>query len=147
MSVIVTDPCVEDRILAERKASGGDRFDEVWNGVYWISPLPGMEHQRIATQLATILQVTIGWSGLGEVFNGINVSDREQGWEQNFRCPDVAVILYGGRARSHGAFCLSGPDFIVEILSPGDRAHEKIPFYSHVGVRELLLIDRDPWVL
>ena len=40
-----------------------------------------------------------------------------------------------------------GPDLLVEIVSPGDRSREKLAFYSQIGVRELLVIDRDPWML
>ena len=42
---------------------------------------------------------------------------------------------------------LGGPDFAVEILSPGDPAREKLDFYAKVNVRELLIIDRSPWQL
>jgi hypothetical protein len=35
----------------------------------------------------------------------------------------------------------------VEIISEDDRSREKLSFYAAVGVRELLLIDRDPWAL
>ena len=46
-----------------------------------------------------------------------------------------------------GQFFLGGPDFVVEIASDYDRSREKFEFYSRVGVREFLLIDRDPWRL
>ncbi len=36
-----------------------------------------------------------------------------------------------------------GPDFLVEIESPGDDTEEKVPFYAKIGVRELLIIHRD----
>src|SRR5207237_202447 len=39
------------------------------------------------------------------------------------------------------------PDFPVEIMSQYDRSPEKLPFYSAVGVREALMIDRNPWGL
>jgi len=42
---------------------------------------------------------------------------------------------------------VGGPDFAVEILNPGDRTPEKLPFYASVNVRELLVVDRDPWSL
>jgi Uma2 family endonuclease len=41
-----------------------------------------------------------------------------------------------------------GPaDFLIEIASPNDDTREKIPFYSGLGMRELLIIDRYPWSL
>ena len=34
----------------------------------------------------------------GVVFAGCNVTDREDDWMQNYRCPDVAVFLKGNPA-------------------------------------------------
>jgi hypothetical protein len=83
----------------------------------------------------------------GIVYPGVNVSDREKGWRKNYRCPDVAVVLPGCKAKNCGTHWFGGPDFAVEIISPKDRSREKLPFYSAVGVRELLLLDRQPWSL
>jgi len=44
-------------------------------------------------------------------------------------------------------FFFGGPDFVVEIASDFDRSREKFEFYASVGVRELLLVDRNPWQL
>jgi Uma2 family endonuclease len=35
----------------------------------------------------------------------------------------------------------------VEITSPHDRSRDKLDFYGQVGTRELLIVDRDRWVL
>ena len=34
---------------------------------------------------------------------------------------------------------------MVEIRCRGDRTMQKLPFYASINVRELLIIDRDPW--
>jgi Uma2 family endonuclease len=75
------------------------------------------------------------------------VSDRETGWEHNYRCPDVVVYLAGTRAKSCDTHWRGGPDFAVEIVSDYDRTRDKIEFYAAVGTRELLIVDRDPWCL
>jgi hypothetical protein len=31
--------------------------------------------------------------------------------------------------------------------SPGERTHDKIPFYGSIGVVELLIVNCDPWTL
>jgi Uma2 family endonuclease len=147
MSVLVLDSDVAERIKAARVVSGSDRWDEVWDGVYVMSPLPNNEHQQIVAGLVFVLQTVIGMPGLGSVFPGVNVSDQEDDWTKNYRCPDVAVFLRGGSAINRQMYWYGGPDFAVEIVSPEDRAREKIPFYAKVGVRELLIIDRDPWTL
>jgi Uma2 family endonuclease len=147
MAMLVTDTDVEDRIKAERAESGADRFDDVWDGVYHVSPLAGDEHQQIVIRLAGILLGLIEWPGHGEVRAGVNVSDREEDWAHNYRIPDVAVFLLGGRARNCGTHWLGGPDFLVEVLSPGDDSRAKLPFYAQLGAREVLLVDRDPWAV
>ena len=81
------------------------------------------------------------------MFPGVNLSDRDKGWEQNYREPDVAVFLRDGKAINCGTHWRGAADFLVEIISPGERTREKIPFYSSLGVVELLIIDRDPWTL
>jgi Uma2 family endonuclease len=143
----VLDSYVEDQILAQRRASGGDRFDEVWDGIYVMSPLANNEHQLIATRLSTILQVILNFGERGLVFAGVNVSDRHDDWKQNFRCPDVAVFLNGTAAINRESHWLGGPDFAVEVASRGDRAREKLEFYAKVNTREVLIVDRDPWAL
>ena len=145
--MLITDPHVEEELLEQRRAWGGDRFDEVWEGVYVMAPLGNLEHHELMASLSAAF-----WNAFTEqpevrVFVGVNVSDREDGWEKNYRCPDVAVVLHGSRAVDCGAFYCGGPDFCVEIISDYDRSREKFDFYAKVGVRELLLIDRNPWQL
>jgi len=67
--------------------------------------------------------------------------------KNNYRCPDVAIVLPDSRAIPCGTFYFGGPDFVVEIVSDYDRSREKFDFYASVGVRELLIVDRDPWRL
>jgi Uma2 family endonuclease len=147
MAVIVHDPLIEADLKRQRAASGADRFDEVWNGLYFVSPQPNDEHQELVTELIVALHAVIVDAALGKVRPSVNVSDRDQDWIENYRCPDVAVFLGGTKALNRGSHWLGGPDFAIEILSPGDRAREKLEFYASVGVRELLIIDRDPWGL
>ena len=147
MAILVLDPYVENQILAARIGSDGDQYDEVWEGVYIVTPLPNDEHQEIVSSLDFVLQEAVGVPRLGKVRPGVNLSDRDEGWEKNYREPDVAVFLRGGRAINHGTHWQGAADFLVEIISPGERTREKIPFYSSIGVVELLVIDRDPWSL
>jgi len=147
MAILVTDPYVEEKLKAEREVSGADRFDEVWDGVYVMPPLANNEHQDLGFDLAVIFHsVIVGIPG-ARVYNTVNVSDREAGWKENYRIPDIAVMLPGGRSKNCGTHWCGGPDFITEILSADDQTREKTPFYSQIGVRELLLVDRDPWQL
>ena len=57
----------------------------------------------------------------GEVFPGLNLSDQVDDWTFNYRCPDVAVFLAGNKAQVFEAHICCGGDFVVEIVSPGDK--------------------------
>ncbi|MDR3638238.1 MAG: Uma2 family endonuclease [Isosphaeraceae bacterium] len=145
--LVVLDRDEQKRLIRRRRAMGGDRFDEVWNDVYIMSPDVDNEHQRAATKLAGVLDRALGEREDIQVFAGTNVSDRSERWKKNYRCPDVAVFLPGNPAQDRGTHWLGGPDFAVEIISPNDRSRKKFEFYAQVGVRELLLVARKPWRL
>jgi Uma2 family endonuclease len=147
MDTLISNPAFLRRLIRKRRATGADRFDEVWDGVYIVSPGAGDEHQKVGGKLYIALDATIESPGLGEVRQIPNVSDRQKGWRQNYRCPDVAVFLKGTSAICKGAYWLGGPDFAVEVVSPYDRSRKKLDFYAKVGVKELLLVDRKPWAL
>jgi Uma2 family endonuclease len=146
-TIEVCDPASAERLLAERRALGQDRHDEVWDGVYVMAPEAGDQHQSLVGHLIGILWTVIDLPGLGKVRPGVNISDRDQGWVDNYRVPDVAVFLEGCTARNRESHWLGGPDWAAEIVSPGDRSRAKLDFYAKVGTRELLIVDRDPWVL
>lgn len=147
MTAMIADRNLETRLIAERQALGHDRHDEVWEGVYVMSPLADNEHQQFAFRLAMVLQEALGFDSDANVYAGVNVSDHRENWTSNYRVPDVAVVLPGGRAEDCGEFLLGGPDFVSEIVSPGDQTREKIPFYAEAGVRELLVVQRQPWAI
>jgi hypothetical protein len=73
MAVLVTDPDVGEELIAARRLSGADRFDEVWEGIYVMSPLANDEHQAIQAGLVTVFQTAVGWSGDALVRAGVNV--------------------------------------------------------------------------
>jgi Uma2 family endonuclease len=147
MTVIIQEPYLAGRIRAEREKSDGAQHDEVWEGAYIVSPIANEEHQWIAVQLLLALREVLDITAGDRMYGGINVSDREEGWLQNYRVPDLAVVLRGNPARNCGTHWCGGPDFVVEILSPNDLARGKRDFYARIGVREFLIVDRDPWAL
>ena len=112
-----------------------------------MAPMANNEHQRMGTRLATIYDIVLGFDDEISVCAGVNVTDREDDWTMNYRVPDAAVFLAGTKARDMRTHWLGGPNKAVEIISPGDRTREKLPFYEKIGTRELLLVDRDPWAL
>ncbi len=144
-ALTVTDPDLIRSLKAEREASGLDRRDEMWEGVYVMSPLANLEHQWFAGRFWLVFYTVIDSADLGITYNGFNLSDRDEGWLQNYREPDVGVYLAGNPARDCGTHMCGGPDFAIEILSPNDPARRKRDFYAAIGTKELLIFDRDPW--
>jgi len=147
MTALIADPRVAEHIIAERRARGLDREDEVWDGVYIIMPDPNVEHQLLVMRLGVAFSAAINVPVGGTVFPGLNLSDQIVDWTHNYRCPDVAVFLAGNEAQVFEAYIRGPADFLVEIVSPGDKSRDKLEFYAELGVRELLLIDRYPWSL
>ena len=145
--LLILDRDEQRRIIRRRRRLGLDRHDEVWNGVYVMSPEANNEHQALLGDLLVALANALANEKGVKVRPALNITDRPVGWRQNFRCPDLNIFLPGSTAEDRGSHFLGGADFTVEIVSPGDRSRQKIDFYAAVGVQELLLIDRDPWRL
>lgn len=142
VKAVLLDPRLTEEIMARRRALGHDRWDEVWDGVWHVVPSPNVEHQEVGKRLLHILMEVVEDTGLGQVFYALNVADPAKGL-QDFRIPDLLVILRNNASRIREAYVAGGPDFVLEIHSPDDETYEKIPWYAAQGVRELLVIDRD----
>ena len=144
MELYILDKTIADDVIRDRRKRGIDLHDEVWDGVYVVSPFASNPHQTVVSRLTRILGAIIEDTGRGVVLPGANVSDYEgQEWKKSHRTPDVVVVLNGSRAVDCGTHWFGGPDFLVEVKSPGDKTDAKMPFYARVGVRELLIIHRD----
>jgi Uma2 family endonuclease len=144
---LVTNPVLARKLKARREKSPSAPHDEVWEGVYVVSPIRDVEHQRLLGELLLVFSELIA-RGNGEFFvPGINLSDRLEDWKANYRIPDLVLYLPENPAIFNKAFVCGGPDFAVEILSDNDLARQKLDFYAKVNTRELLLLDRDPWAL
>lgn len=133
---------VTPAIIEERRRLGIDTYDEVWDGGYHVNPYPLLEHQRLCTDL--LVQVAPWLSGdRGRLMLGINIIDAAAGWD-DYRCPDLVFIAEARLQRlSREGMRGEGPDAAFEIRSPGDDTYRKLPFYAALGVREVVVIDRD----
>jgi Uma2 family endonuclease len=105
--------------------------------------MPSIAHQELVDDLSDLLGVVVKIGGLGKKYPGANVSDRRDHWKENYRIPALLVVLKVSNAVDCGTHFFGGSDFVIEVESPGDDTEEKVPFYSEIGVRELLVIHRD----
>ena len=132
---------VAEHELADRRAKGLDRWDEMWEGVLHMTPAPSVEHQNILDAMIEFLRSLLRRTSRGRVLSGINVF--KEGAE-NYRIPDLTFVSAG---REHvikdDGIRGGGPDAVIEIRSPGDESYEKLPFYAALGVAEVIVCDRD----
>ncbi len=132
-TLFVTDPPppVEDW-LARRRALGQDRFDEVWEGEYHVSPGPSGRHAQVDDLLGRVLGPLADRAGLkGATACNIGVPT-------DFRVPDRAYFRDGGLDIWNPTAAI-----VVEVLSPGDESRAKLGFYVDHGVEEVLIVDPD----
>jgi Uma2 family endonuclease len=127
--------------------NGDGKFDEAWNGVVIMAPLPNDEHQELQLALSVPLFELIQLTRLGKVRPGVNVTDRYDDWRINYRSPDVVVYLKSNPSINNGSHWIGGPDFLIEIISPNEDPLAKLEFYAGIGTREMLTVERAPWAL
>ena len=129
-------------ILAWRKRTGADRWDEMWEGVLHMVPSPNFDHQNFEWALETWLRLHWATRCHGLVGHQINVA-RPGCWNHDFRIPDLVLLSPERASINKNEYFDGGPDVVVEIQSPHDETDEKLPFYAEIGVREIWVIDRD----
>ena len=136
---------VSPDVIALRKRTGADRWDEMWEGVLHMPPSPTPEHQDLEGALESYLRYR--WAQQGaKVYHNVNVAS-VGGWPNDYRIPDIVILLPECRAIRRDAYFEGPPSVVVEIQSPGDESKEKLPFYLALGVDEVWTIDRDSKVV
>jgi Uma2 family endonuclease len=134
---------VSPEALARRKLTGVDRRDELWEGVWHMAPAPSREHQRILDELIVFLLPLSRRARRGTLHSGINVFD-ERSRSENYRIPDVTFVGAGRESiLAEDGVRGGAPDAVIEIRSPGDESYDKLAFFASLGVREVIVIDRD----
>lgn len=147
MPVMIYDPTYADQVRLMRAAQAPNARDEMWEGVLVMPPMPNNQHQDIVNGFVYAFTSVVNRAGGDRVHPGANVSDRDAGWIDNYREPDVVVYLVTNPAQDSNTHWVGGPDLAVEIASPGEDPRLKLEFYAQVKTREVLIVDRDPWAL
>jgi len=131
---------VTDQELAHRRSIGLDRWDEMWEGVLHMTPAPSLEHQRILGRLVAFLEPRLRSTAGGTLLPGINVFRAAA----DYRIPDLTFVAAGREhVLSEEGVREGGPDAVIEIRSPEDETYEKLSFYTALGTREVVVVDRD----
>ena len=115
---------------------------EVFDGVLYNMASPSEIHQTISMELSTILNTYIKeHRGSCKVFHApfdVKLSDTPLTIVQ----PDIMIIC--DRNKLDGKRCNGAPDFIIEIVSPGNASDDYICksfYYKNYGVREYWIVD------
>jgi Uma2 family endonuclease len=140
MKAVVAD--VPEMLMQWRARSGADQWDEMWEGVLHMPPVPNREHQDFEFGLEAWLRQHWARPRGNKVYHQINLSGRSD-WTHDYRIPDLVLLT---PARSHidrNEYFQGPPEVVVEIHSPDDEAYEKLPFYAKLGVPEVWILDRD----
>lgn len=134
MKTVILDPAPAEieALIRQRQALGQDRFDEVWEGVYHMTPGPNTAHAFVEHEVAAVLRPYARAAGL------FGSGQFNLGEPDDYRVPD------GGYHRDrHSAVRVPTAVIVVEILSPGDETYDKFGFYAAHGVDEIFVVDPD----
>jgi len=131
--------------LKERKNSDASQWDEMWDGVLHMCPVPTGRHQDLAYDLRDHLKrwwaKPFGNRVCGE--RNLTTPGDEAEWTKNYRIPDLVLLDPPRFGIDKNAYLAGAPLVVVEIRSPGDESYEKRDFYARLGVPEVWVIDRD----
>lgn len=132
MRVLVCDPPPPqfEAYLEDRRRTGADRRDEIWDGVLHMAPSPQRRHGTLLMRLMALLDPVARSAGLEPI------ADFNIGEPRDYRIPDAGLLRPGPNA-----VYLQTAALAIEVVSPGDETWEKVPFYAAHGVNELLIID------
>src|SRR5438067_7715755 len=125
-----------------RLPSDSNRY-EVIGGELYVTPAPGMSHQRIVTDLTFALEAHVRAHELGWVFVGpVDILFGEGDYLE----PDLVYVRPERRGIVTERGLEAAPDLVVEVLSPSTSKRDrtlKRDRYRHFGVPEYWIVDRD----
>lgn len=139
---VALQPHLEMITLEEYEALPEDRRVEIFEGVIYDMASPSQIHQTLSMELSNIIYNYIkNQKGSCQVFSApfdVKLSDQPLTIVQ----PDIMVIC--DKDKLDGKRCNGAPDFIIEIVSPGNPADDyirKLYYYKNAGVREYWIVD------
>lgn len=128
--------------LEQYEALPESRRAEVFDGVIYDMASPSQIHQALSMELSNILYNYIkSRKGTCQVFSApfdVKLSDKPLTIVQ----PDIMVIC--SKDKLDGKRCNGAPDFIIEIVSPGNPSDDyirKLYYYKNAGTREYWITD------
>ena len=116
---------------------------ELIDGQIYYQAAPSRIHQTISGELYTVINNYIkSQKGTCRVFAAPFAVSLFSGNEKNIVEPDISIICDRNKLTDKG--CSGAPDWIIEIVSPGNPGHDfiyKLNLYSKFEVREYWIVD------
>ena len=135
-------PPPETITLEKYEALPEEKRIEVFEGIIYDMASPSQIHQSLSMQLSTAINSYIlRKKGSCSVFStpfDVKLFDKPLTIVQ----PDIMIIC--DKNKLDGKRCNGAPDFIIEIVSPGNPADDyirKLYYYKNAGVREYWIVD------
>src|ERR1051326_7170449 len=120
---------VSPDILELRRKTGADRYDEMWEGVLHMVPVPDRDHQDLQGGMYVFLKTRWAKPRGARIYLPINLAS-PGGWPKNYRIPDLLLLTPERFGIDRYKFFEGAPEVVVEIRSPEDESEEKLPFYA-----------------
>ncbi|MGH9060579.1 MAG: Uma2 family endonuclease [Acidimicrobiales bacterium] len=128
--VLGVRPAELEAAIERRRASGGDLYDEIWEGEYHMAPAAHPFHGYLDDEIAALLRPLAQRVGL------VGTGPFNLGAPDDYRVPDRGLHRQLPRTT-----WVPTAAMVVEILSPDDESLDKLAFYAAHGVEEVLVID------
>ncbi len=140
MKAVMLD--IKAEILDARRCTGADRWDEMWDGVLHMPPMPNRSHQELELDLGAWLRAFWARPQGNKVYPPINLALPGR-WPKDYRIPDLVLLTPDRFHIDRNEYFEGAPTAVVEIRSPDDESYEKLPFYAQLQIPEVWIVDRD----
>ncbi|MCP4216524.1 MAG: Uma2 family endonuclease [bacterium] len=127
------------------KWDDGERWELIDGEAYNMTPAPRRIHQEISGELFVQLRNQLSGKSCKAYFAPFDVrlpmENENEDDITNVVQPDITVICDQKKLDDKG--CLGTPDFVIEILSPGNPRHDrmvKFNLYEKAGVKEYWIV-------
>ena len=128
--------------FARLPSEGSTRYEVIDDELY-VTPAPGTRHQRIVTDLVTLLNGFVRAHDLGKLFvSPFDVLFAEGDYVE----PDLVFVRRDREGILSDRGVEGAPDLLVEVLSPSTAKRDrgiKLERYRHFGVPEYWIVDAE----